>query len=119
LKIIFGVQIPLKHQIVELLGLYQLENNEEIHLMTLIVSQKNKNHSKIIKSEKEKENLNRIINKTTNEENNKNSNNKNPDNNNNSIKQNNNNNIIINKNDEEIKYNVITANDISVLKNRK
>ena len=118
LKIIFGVQIPLKHQIVELLGLYQLENNEEIDLMTLIVSQKNRNHSKIIKSEIEKENLNRIINKTTNEENNKNSNNKNPDNNNNSIKQNNNNNIS-NKNDEEIKYNVITANDISVLKNRK
>jgi hypothetical protein len=119
LKIIFGVQIPLKHQIVELLGLYQLENNEEIDLMTLIVSQKNRNHSKIIKSEIEKENLNRIINKTTSEENNKNSNNKNPDNNNNnSIKQNNNNNIS-NKNDEEIKYNVITANDISVLKNRK
>ena len=101
MKIIFGVQIPLKHQIVELLGLYKLENNEEIDLMTLIVSQKNRNHSKIIKSEKEKENLNRIINKTTNEENNKNSNNKNPDNNNNnSIKQNNNNNNIINKNDE-------------------
>ena len=109
LKIIFDVQIPLKHQIVELLGLDQLEDKEEQDLMTLIVSQKNKYHSRIIKLEIEKENLNRIINKKTNEENNV----KNTENNN-SIKDNNN-----NKTESFVKYNIITANDISVIKNKK
>jgi hypothetical protein len=40
LKTIFDVNIPLKHQIVELLGLHQLENNDKNDLMTLIVNQK-------------------------------------------------------------------------------
>ena len=115
LKIIFDVNLPLKHQIVELLGLHQLENKDKNDLMTLIVYQKNINHSKIIKSEIENENLNKINNKKKNEENidsNINTNNKKNENNNNII----NNNI---KNVENIKYNIITANDISVIKNKK
>ena len=53
-KIIIDVTIPLKHQIVELLGLHQFEINEVYDLMTLIVSKKNY-HSKIKLSEIEKE----------------------------------------------------------------
>ena len=55
MKIIFGTNIPLKHQIVELLGLHQIENNEKKDLMTLVVYMKNKYHRRIIKSEIEKE----------------------------------------------------------------
>ena len=54
MKIIFGTNIPLKHQIVELLGLHQIENNEKKDLMTLVVYMKNKYHRRIIKSEIEK-----------------------------------------------------------------
>ena len=57
MKVIFDTNIPLKHQIVELLGLNQIEINEKKDLMTLIVNMKNKYHSEIIKSEKEKENF--------------------------------------------------------------
>lgn len=104
LKIIFCVQIPLKHQIVELLSLNQLENNEENDLMTLIVNRKNYNHAKIIKAEKEKENINKKNQKKVEEENTINTNK-----------------IIENnfKSVENIKYNIITANDISIIKNRK
>ena len=112
LKSIFFVRIPLKHQIVELLSLHQLENNEENDLMTLIVASKNKNHDKIIKSEKEKENLNKKNKKQLEIENNLNSD-KNTDEDN-KIKDINN-----IQNVETIKYNIITANDISVIKNKK
>ena len=53
----------------ELLGLNELENNEEIDLMTLIVNKKNYNHAKIIKAEKEKENINKKNQKKIEEEN--------------------------------------------------
>ena len=55
MKVIFDTNIPLKRQIVELLGLHQIEINEKKDLMTLIVDMKNKFHFEIIKSEKEKE----------------------------------------------------------------
>ena len=105
LKIIFCAQIPLKHQIVELLGLNELENNEEIDLMTLIVNKKNYNHAKIIKAEKEKENINKKNQKKIEEENTINTN---------KIIEN-----TVKTVENNIKYNIITANDISILKNRK
>ena len=55
-KIIYSANIPLKHQIVELLGLHQIEKYEIKDLMTLIVEMKKKRHKEIIKSEIEKEN---------------------------------------------------------------
>ena len=61
-KTIMSVNMPLKHQIVQLLGLHQLEKNEKSDLMTLIVSEKNIHHNEIIKLENEKENLNKINN---------------------------------------------------------
>ena len=112
LKSIFCARIPLKHQIVELLSLHQLENNEENDLMTLIVSSKNINHDKIIKSEKEKENLNKKNQKESEIENNPNSDKNSEEDN----KMRDNNNI---QAVETIKYNIITANDISVIKNKK
>ena len=105
LKIIFCAQMPLKHQIVELLGLNELENNEEIDLMTLIVNNKNYNHAKIIKAEKEKENINKKNQKKIEEENTINTN---------KIIEN-----TVKTVENNIKYNIITANDISILKNRK
>ena len=57
MKVIFDTNIPLKHHIVELLSLHQIEDNENKDLMTLIVDMKNKFHVEIVKSEKEKENL--------------------------------------------------------------
>ena len=109
LKIIMSVNIPLKHQIVELLGLNQLENYEKNDLMTLIVSQKNIHHNEIIKLEIEKENLNKINNNKKIEDEKKNIN-----------KNSEKNNLINNnmKNVENIKYNIITANDISTIKNK-
>jgi hypothetical protein len=116
LKIIFSVNIPLKHQIVELLGLHHLENNDKNDLMTLIVNQKNKHHSDIIKLEKEKENLNKVNNQKTEQDTSSNSNiNKNTEKNDDIISDNNNS----VKSVENIKYNIITARDISVIKNRK
>ena len=116
LKIIFSVNIPLKHQIVELLGLHHLENNDKNDLMTLIVNQKNKHHSDIIKLEKEKENLNKVNNQKTEQDTSSNSNiNKNTEKNDDIISDNNNS----IKSVENIKYNIITARDISVIKNRK
>ena len=117
-KIILKVNIPLKHQIVELLGLHQLEAKEKTDLMTLIESQKKKYHWEIIKSEKEKEKekLNKINFIKKDEELNLNSNsndNKNEDKN---IEKKNNNIINIENN---IKFNVIKANDISVIKHKK
>jgi hypothetical protein len=54
-KIILKVNIPLKHQIVELLSVHQLEAKSKADLMTLIESQKKRYHLEITKSEKEKE----------------------------------------------------------------
>ena len=108
-KIIFNVTIPLKHQIVELLGLQQFEINEVYDLMTLIVTKKNY-HSKLLVSEIEKEK------EKTEKENNENNLN---------LNNNNEQNININlekekeKEIETFKYNIITANDISVIKNKK
>ena len=116
LKIIISVNIPLKHQIVELLGLHHLENNDKNDLMTLIVNQKNKHHSDIIKLEIEKENLNKVNNKKTEQDTNSNSNTKESTEKSNDIINDNNNSV---KSVENIKYNIITARDISVIKNRK
>ena len=132
--IILKVNIPLKHQIVELLSVHQLEAKEKTDLMTLIESQKKKYHWEINKSEKEREKerekemekLNKL-NYIKKEEElnlnlNSNSNNidknidKNIEKNINSI--NNNNNMMINP-DNNIKFNVITANDISLIKPKK
>ena len=115
-KIILKVNIPLKHQIVELLGLHQLEAKEKNDLMTLIESQKKKYHWEITKSEKEKEKLNKINFIKKDEEINLNSNSidfKNEDKN---IEKKSNNMINIENN---IKFNVIKANDISVIKHKK
>ena len=115
-KIILKVNIPLKHQIVELLGLHQLEAKEKTDLMTLIESQKKKYHWEITKSEKEKEKLNKINFIKKDEELNLNSNsndNKKEDKN---IEKKSNNIINIENN---IKFNVIKANDISVIKHKK
>ena len=115
-KIILKVNIPLKHQIVELLGLHQLEAKEKNDLMTLIESQKKKYHWEITKSEKEKEKLNKINFIKKDEEINLNSNSidfKNEDKN---IEKKSNNMINIENN---IKFNVIKANDISIIKHKK
>ena len=147
-KVIFDTNIPLKHHIVELLGLHQIENDEIKDLMTLIVDMKNEYHVEIIKSEKEKdkekENMKqnqkmkelkekeKIKKKEEdNEINNINNKNLDEDININNTKINNNKEIIndnkINliknknemKNEDNIKCNIITANDISVLKQKK
>ena len=139
MKVIFNTNIPLKHHIVELLGLNQIEKDEKKDLMTLIVDMKNKYHSEIIKSEKEKENIKQSqkIKELKEEENNDNNNNVIKNNNLeneiniSSIKLNNNKefinenkiNLITNKkemkNEENIRCSIITANDISVLKKKK
>ena len=141
MKVIFDTNIPLKHQIVELLGLNQIEINEKKDLMTLIVNMKNKYHSEIIKSEKEKENFkqnqrmkeskekekakikekeenNNINDKSLEDENNIMNNNKEKENiNENKI------NLPSNKNeiifDDNIKCNIIKAHDIRAFKESK
>jgi hypothetical protein len=60
MKVIFDTHFPLKHQIVELLGLHQIESNENEDLMTLIVNMKNEHHREIVESEREKDNLKHI-----------------------------------------------------------
>ena len=153
IKVIFDTNIPLKHQIVELLGLNQIESNEKNDLMTLIVNMKNKFHCEIVKSEKEKEKENykqikriketkeikEIKDKEKNKEkegeniiNNTKEKNLEEENNKNNIKINENKEIIndnnkINliknkneiKNDENIRCNIITANDIGIFKKEK
>ena len=114
--IILKVNIPLKHQIVELLGLHQLEAKEKTDLMTLIESQKKKYHWEITKSEKEKEKLNKINFIKKDEELNLNSNSNESKNEDKNIEKKNNNMINIENN---IKFNVIKANDISLIKNKK
>ena len=125
-KIILKVNIPLKHQIVELLSVHQLEAKEKTDLMTLIESQKKKYHWEITKSErekeKEKEKLNKLnyikkaeeLNLNLNSNNNDKKLDKSFEKNSNLI---NNNNIM--DVDNNIKFNVITANDISVIKQKK
>ena len=138
MKIIFGTSIPLKHQIVELLGLHQIENTEKKDLMTLIVEMKNKYHRKIIKSEIEKEYIkkNKMLKGLKDKEKMKEKDeniNINEININNT--QNNDDKEIINDNDNDnkinlvtknemmnndnIKCNIIKANDISKYKQRK
>ena len=110
-QLILTANIPLKHQIVELLGLHQIEIYEKNDLITLIVSQKNIHHKEIVKFEKERDNLHEINIKKEEE---KNLNiNKNNEKNNNLI---NNNNM---KEDENNKFTVIKANDISAIKHIK
>ena len=115
-KIILKVNIPLKHQIVELLGLHQLEDKEKTDLMTLIVSQKKKYHWELTKFEKEKEKLNKINFIKKDEEINLNSNSNESKNEEKNIEKRNSNMINI---DNNIKFNVIKANDISVIKHKK
>ena len=144
MKVIFDTHFPLKHQIVELLGLHQIESSENEDLMTLIVNMKNEHHREIVESEREKENLKHIQRikekekekKDKEKEKNENNNliNKNNINNEDEININkiNENKEIINdnkinlikniqemKNEDNIKCNIITANDISVIKNKK
>ena len=119
-KVIFDTNIPLKRQIVELLGLKLIEGDEKNDLMTLIVDKKNKHHNEIIKAEKEKE---------------KNEMNKNEEDeiNINSVKLNNSfefinndkNNLLKNKKEMiiddniNIRCNIIKANDIGKFKQKK
>ena len=114
-KIIFNVNIPLKHQIVELLEFKQIENKEKYDLMTLIVNEKNKRHHEIVKSERLKE-FNKEKNKSKNElqENKTDIKKNNSENNNNIEHKNNNKTTIIDENKQE--YNIIVANDISTIK---
>ena len=51
-KVIFGMNIPLKHHIIDLLGLRHIEQDEKNDLMTLIAEMKNEYHYKIMKLEK-------------------------------------------------------------------
>jgi len=135
MKVIFDTNIPLKHQIVELLGLNQIEINEKKDLMTLIVNMKNKFHFEIIKSEKdkEKENIKQNLKmkelKEKEKEENNNINDKNIEEKNNistskkeSINENKIN-ISNNKNeikfDDNIKCNIIKAHDIRAFKQNK
>ena len=138
MKVIFDTNIPLKHQIVELLGLNQIEINEKKDLMTLIVDMKNKYHSEIIKSEKEKENFkqnqrikeskekakikekeenNDLNNKSVENENNINNNKEKESTNENKINLPNDKNEIIF--DDNIKCNIIKAHDIRAFKESK
>ena len=106
---------PIKNQIVDILGLYKLGNTEEYDLMTQIKELKKINNEKIkqseIEKEKEKEKMKK--NDGKNNENILNSN-KIIGKNINIIKEDNN-----KKNIETINYPIITANDISIYKNRK
>ena len=101
IKTIYNINNPLMSQIVELLNIYKIDENDD--LMSIIVKEKNRYHSEIIKSEKEKEkekekeNYNRI----------------------NIEEKQNNTNINLPKNEKNITYNIITANDISVIKYKK
>ena len=143
MKVIFGASIPLKHHIVELLGLNQIEINEKKDLMTLIIDMKNKFHSEIVKSEKEKENFKqkqrmkelkeKVIIQEKNENNNVNSTNKITDEGNNIINNkinNNKENLNDNKNnlqnnkseikiDDNIRCNIIKAHDIRAFKQNR
>ena len=122
LKIIFNAHIPLRQKIVEFLGLQQLENNEENDLISLVVYKKKIYRAELIKAEKEKEKKKELMNKINQqkieEEENKN--------NETDIE-------ILRKNDKEIinsnkakkdeiengQFNIIIANDISVIKKAK
>ena len=113
-KIIFNVNIPLKHQIVELLEFKQIENKEKYDLMTLIVNEKNKRHHEIVKAERQKE-LNKEKHKSKSEfHENKAEVKKNNLENHNNIENNNNKKTIVEDNKQE--FNIITANDISTIK---
>ena len=122
-KVIFGMNIPLKHHIIDLLGLRHIEQDEKNDLMTLIAEMKNEYHYKIMKLEKEKE---KEIEKEKMENKNEseiNINNIKINNINEFIDNENKNNLLKNKKemniDENIRCNIIKANDIGKYKQIK
>ena len=122
-KVIFGMNIPLKHHIIDLLGLRHIEQEEKNDLMTLIAEMKNEYHYKIMKLEKEKEKeieKEKMENKNENEIN---INNIKINNINEFIDNENKNNLLKNKKemivDENIRCNIIKANDIGKYKQIK
>ena len=122
-KVIFGMNIPLKHHIIDLLGLRHIEQDEKNDLMTLIAEMKNEYHYKIMKLEKEKEKeieKEKMENKNENEIN---INNIKINNINEFIDNENKNNLLKNKKemiiDENIRCNIIKANDIGKYKQIK
>ena len=121
-KVIFGMNIPLKHHIIDLLGLRHIEQDEKNDLMTLISEMKNEYHYKIMKLEKEKEiEKEKEMNKNENDE--ININNIKINNINEFIDNENKNNLLKNKKemliDENIRCNIIKANDIGKYKQIK
>ena len=124
-KVIFGMNIPLKHHIIDLLGLRHIEQDEKNDLMTLIADMKNEYHFKLMKLEKEKEKEiqkeKMEMNKNENDE--INMNNIKINNINEFIDNDNKNNLIKNKKemfiDENIRCNIIKANDIGKYKQIK
>ena len=96
IKIISDISVSLKSKIIQLLSLKNIENMDDIDLMTAIVKQKSINHD-LIKNENminivNKSSLNReyMINIDTNNDDNTNNNNDNNNNNKNNINNNNN-----------------------------
>ena len=126
IKIISDISIPLKSQIFQLLLINNIEDKDDIDLMTSIVKQKNINHD-FIKNENiinnvSKNTLNREYIDIINNNDEKNEEKKNHNNNKNDINDNKNNNIINNENDLEHKtvdevFNYI--NDNKEIKSKK
>jgi hypothetical protein len=122
-KVIFGMNIPLKHQIIDLLELHHIEKDEKNDLMTLIAEMKNIYHNELMKLEKEKEKEKGRIESNKNEENEINIDNIKINNINEFINNDKNNNLLKNKKemiiDENIRCNIIKANDIGKFKQKK
>jgi hypothetical protein len=122
-KVIFGMNIPLKHQIIDLLELHHIEKDEKNDLMTLIAEMKNIYHNELMKLEKEKEKEKGRIESNKNEENEINIENIKINNINEFINNDKNNNLLKNKKemiiDENIRCNIIKANDIGKFKQKK
>jgi len=122
-KVIFGMNIPLKHQIIDLLELHHIEKDEKNDLMTLIAEMKNIYHNELMKLEKEKEKEKGRIESNKNEENEINIDNIKINNINEFIDNENKNNLLKNKKemiiDENYRCNIIKANDIGKYKQIK
>ena len=122
-KVIFGMNIPLKHHIIDLLGLRHIEQDEKNDLMTLISEMKNEYHYKIMKLEKEKEIEKEKMEMNKNESDEININNIKINNINEFIDNENKNNLLKNKKemiiDENYRCNIIKANDIGKYKQIK
>ena len=127
IKIISDTSIPIKSQVLQLLQMENIENKDDIDLMTTIVKQKNITHN-IIKNENIINNVNKsmnIINDNYNNNEDINGKNNNRDNNidnNNDLIKSNNSNYSNNEEDFEHKsvdevYNYINGNNI--IKNKK